>query len=288
LKPEADKTIEPRADHPTDPARYADGTFKPKAGEPEKGDTLSPKTAEKVDAGVSPPSQVPVPQAIQGVTPPGGWSPKSKSEWDKLPEHIRADIAKREKEVADGFAQYEGMRELRPYVEMARSQGQTLKQALDRYVGIENALRTPQALQAILHIAGNAGYSPQRLVQELAPQLGLSPGQQQGNQDQGAQLPFDPSMLQQHLNPLMQEVSQLKSRRLRGGFENRLRHGVPARPGNQRTAPQRAHREDRGRTRSKTEKETAEKARLASRSITGSPSSGPVSRRRRRRRFNRG
>jgi hypothetical protein len=206
----ADKTIEPRADHPTDPARYADGTFKPKAGEPEKGDTLSPKTAEKADAGVSPPSQVPVPQAIQGVTPPGGWSPKSKSEWDKLPEHIRADIAKREKEVADGFAQYEGMRELRPYVEMARGQGQTLKQALDRYVGIENALRTPQALQAILHIAGNAGYSPQRLVQELAPQLGLN--QQQGNhQDQGAQPPFDPNMLQQHLNPLMQEVSQLKS-----------------------------------------------------------------------------
>jgi hypothetical protein len=107
--------------------------------------------------------------------PPGGWSPKSKSEWDKLPEHIRADIAKREKEVADGFAQYEGMRELRPYVEMARGQGQTLKQALDRYVGIENALRTPQALQAILHIAGNAGYSPQRLVQELAPQLGPHP-----------------------------------------------------------------------------------------------------------------
>jgi hypothetical protein len=176
----ADKPIEPRADHPTDPARYADGTFKPKAGEPEavaapKAETVTQPVVQTQPAAATAPT----------VQPPGGWSPKSKSEWDKLPEHIRADIAKREKEVADGFAQYEGMRELRPYVEMARGQGQTLKQALDRYVGIENALRTPQALQAILHIAGNAGYSPQRLVQELAPQLGLN--QQQGNhQDQSA------------------------------------------------------------------------------------------------------
>jgi hypothetical protein len=276
---------------------------------------------------LNPPRKCLCRKPIQGVTPPGGWSPKSKSEWDKLPEHIRADIAKREKEVADGFAQYEGMRELRPYVEMARGQGQTLKQALDRYVGIENALRTPQALQAILHIAGNAGYSPQRLVQELAPQLGLSPGQQQGNyQDQGAQPPFDPSMLQQHLNPLMQEVSQLKSLYQQQSEAQRAREmstigtvlerfkSDPAHRYYENVEPQMTQLFERGvvtRTgdyaadlktaydmacrldpeiselllneriakteaaRIQTEKETAEKARLASRSITGSPSSAP-------------
>jgi len=35
---------------------------------------------------------------------PVGWTKEAKAEWAKLPEHVRASIAKREKEVSDGFA----------------------------------------------------------------------------------------------------------------------------------------------------------------------------------------
>jgi hypothetical protein len=102
------------------------------------------------------------------------------------------------------------MRELRPYVEMARSRGQSLKQALDNYTGIEAALRDPrQALNAVLHLAGNAGYPPQRLAMELAPYLGSQPAQNGAN-GQGAQ-PLDPSMFQQWLNPLEQKIQSIES-----------------------------------------------------------------------------
>ena len=211
----AEKVVaEPKADHPTDEKRYADGTFKPTKEETEAAKAAPVKTEQPVKV-----EGQPVPAAQQqpttAINPPGGFSPKTKAEWEKITAqypHLAADIAKREKEIADGFAQYEGMRELRPYVEMARSQGQSLKQALDNYTGIEAALRNPQqALNAILHLANGAGYSPQRLVAELAPRVGHSTGQQNGAQQDGSQLPFDPTVFQQWLNPLAQEVNSLKS-----------------------------------------------------------------------------
>lgn len=209
---------EPKADHPTDEKRYADGTFKPTKAEAEEKPAVkttepAPKPAEAPVEAAQPISEVQAVATIQGAPPPG-WSIKSKAEWDKLPEHIRADIIKREKEVNDGFSQYEGMRELRPYVERARSQGQTLKQVLDSFIGYEDFIRS-NPLQGILHIANGVGMTPQKLAMELAPYLGQSNGQQyaQPMQDQyGTQPPaFDPAMFQQWLNPLSQEVNSLKS-----------------------------------------------------------------------------
>lgn len=146
------------------------------------------------------------PAAIKPASsPPPGWSVKSKSEWDKLPEHIRADIAKREEEVAKGFAEYSGMKELRPYVEMAQSQGITLKGALDRYLGIEDLLRK-DVFKGLEHIASNYGLNRQQLAMYFAPEaMGIQTpdGQKPGQ--------FDPSLLQQHLNPLAQELQGLKT-----------------------------------------------------------------------------
>lgn len=320
---------EPKADHPTDEKRYADGTFKPTKEETEAAAKVAPtKTEQPVKVEGQQPAQQ---QPTTAINPPGGFSPKTKAEWEKITAaypHLAADIAKREKEIADGFAQYEGMRELRPYMDMARSQGQSLKQALDNYTGIEAALRNPQqALGVLLHLAGNAGYPPQRLAMELAPYLGSPTGQQGAPQGQGAQPPIDPSMFQQWLNPLAQEVNSLKSlfqqqseaakareftaigtvlERFKSDTSHRyyenvepqmtqlLERGIVPRTGdyatdlqaaydmacrlnpeiselllNERTAKSEA-------AKAAAEKETAEKARQASRSITGSPSSGAV------------
>lgn len=212
-KPAEKVVTEPKADHPTDEKRYADGTFKPTKEEVAAAAAKAPEPVKTEKSDAKPPEAAAAPTTA--INPPGGFSPKTKAEWEKITAqypHLAADIAKREKEIADGFAQYEGMRELRPYMEMARSQGQSLKQALDNYTGIEAALRNPQqALGVLLHLAGNAGYPPQRLAMELAPYLGSPTGQQQGAPQDGSQPPFDPSMFQQWLNPLAQEVNSLKS-----------------------------------------------------------------------------
>ncbi len=213
-EPVKEAPVEPRADHPTDSARYADGTYKPTKTATEKPvEARAPelgKPAPEVKPAEAP--KVEQQQAAPSGNPPPGWSVKSKATWDALPEHIRADIIKREQEVSSGFAQYSGMKELLPYVERARSRGQTLKQALDRYTEIEGVLER-QPLAGLLNIASNIGFTPQRLAMELAPYLGQSNGQGAYVQDQQSyqQPAFDPALLQQYVNPLSQEVNQLKS-----------------------------------------------------------------------------
>jgi hypothetical protein len=213
----AEAPAETRSDHPTDPKRYADGTFKPVKGE-EKPAGAAAKPAEltpaaEINADVKLAETDHATQKFEG-NPPPGWSVASKAAWDKLPEHIRADIIKRETEVNTGFAQYAGMKELLPYQQRAQSQGGSLKQMLDGFIGLEEQLRqNPE--HGFLTIANRLGISPQRLAQSFA-QYAPSTGQyeQQGYQqpaDGGYTPQIDPSLLQQHLNPLSQEVSQLRS-----------------------------------------------------------------------------
>jgi|SRR5882672_4682137 len=202
------ESVEPKTPHPADERRNADGTFKAtKTDDEPPKQPVAPREPVKAADDVPKADVVPQPPAVQG-NPPPGWSVKSKTEWDKLPDHIRADIIKREKEVSDGFAQYAGMKELQPYVEMARSRGQTLKSALDHYTGIEAQL-AQDPLRGLLQIAQNIGYAPQRLAMELSPLLGQSNGQ--GGQQQGHQqpAPTDQSFLQ-YLNPLQQKLATLE------------------------------------------------------------------------------
>lgn len=318
--------VEPKADHPTDEKRYADGTFKPIKGEEkpaEKSTEPAPKP-EEAPAAAQPTSEVQAVATTQG-NPPPGWSVKSKAEWDRLPEHIRADIIKRETEVNTGFAQYSGMKELLPYAQRAQSQGQSLKQVLDSFLGMEDLLRqSPE--QGFMTIANRLGIPMQRLAQAFA-QYAPSTGQyaQPGYQQPTDYLPIDHSLLQQHINPLSQEVNQLKSfvqqiqqaettryttafnaaqTRFMSEPESRyyenvkplmvqlFQSGIVPETGDHYADLKAAYEKACNLTpeihdlrineriakaeeqRRKTEQEAAEKARLASRSITGSPAAG--------------
>lgn len=209
-----DTPVEPRADHPTDPKRYADGTFKPVKGEEKPADKISEPAAKPIEAPAEQPTSDVQAVATPQGNPPPGWSVASKAAWDKLPEHIRADIIKRETEVNTGFAQYAGMKELLPYQQRAQQQGGSLKQMLDGFIGLEDQMRqNPE--QGFITIANRLGIPMQRLASAFA-QYAPSTGQygQQGYQQpaDGGYVPqIDPSLLQQHLNPLSQEVNQLKS-----------------------------------------------------------------------------
>ena len=145
---EAVETLLDRAEpSAVDRARDALGRF---AREPQRSDIAQEATRAAADAarGLPPQSQQQRPQEQGQPTlalragPPPGWSVQSKALYDKLPDAIKQDIAKRETEVSAGFAKLAEYKGLDPYVEMARNANTTLPQALQRYVNAENALET--------------------------------------------------------------------------------------------------------------------------------------------------
>lgn len=148
--------------------------------------------------------------------PPPGWSPQSKADWAKIPDHVRADIAKREQEISAGFARYQ---HLKPFDEMARQSGTTLHDALSRYTNLEGILRqNPDA--GMMQVAQNLGWTQAEAAQHfarLAQRLGFQfagpaqPGQ--GNPPANQNGEDDPlqAIIAPFMAPVMQELNQLKS-----------------------------------------------------------------------------
>ncbi len=150
----------------------------------------------------------PAPQSIEGKPPPG-WSVASKAAWDRLPPEVRADIAKREQEVDNGFAQLRDFKGLKPYADMARNSGTTLDAALQNYVGMEQLLRR-DFKQGVMAIAQNMGVSPQQFKQ----MFGASQPHQNGQAAPSQGVDDDP-YIREAVNPLiaplMEKVSSLES-----------------------------------------------------------------------------
>ena len=84
------------------PARGPDGKFAPK--EAKEGDDKPVEAKAPVEPTDAPQEPVePKQEGDKPLTPPIGWSPASKAEFAKLPEHLKADIVKREKDIAKGL-----------------------------------------------------------------------------------------------------------------------------------------------------------------------------------------
>jgi len=213
---DVEETVEAATDEPVETAqetaervRDERGRFAPKEAKADEPAKVEAKAEpEAIERPADPKLEAPVQQTAQVSAPPPGFSVKTKAEWDKLPEYVRADIVKREQEVSDGFKQYSGMKEIMPYVEMAQRGGTTLKAALDNYTGLENLLRQ-DVVKGVSQIAANMGTHPVELAQRIFQAYGQQPFQQVQADPSNPQ-PFDPSVLQQHLNPLLQKVSTLE------------------------------------------------------------------------------
>jgi len=132
--------------------------------------------------------------------PPPGWSVASKSAWNDLPEAVRADIAKRETEVSNGFAQYKGLGELKPYAEAFERSGMSIKQQFDGYLQMDRALQTNFA-DGIKAICQHYRVDPTELARVIAPQ-GAPQGQQQPDDS-----------IRAALSPLQREIEVLKQER---------------------------------------------------------------------------
>lgn len=159
-------------------ARRADGKFAPKVKtEPTARETASVDKADPADAGKpddksaaddkavakadAKPDDAAAAAATPVAGPPPSWTVKAKAAWDALPEAVRADIQKREGEVANGLAALRDYKDLKPYAEMAQKHGTTIAKSLDRYIGFENVLKQNLG-QGLAIIAQNYGYDEEK------------------------------------------------------------------------------------------------------------------------------
>lgn len=176
------------------------GRFKPKAeAKTETPPVAAPQAEQKAAAGSQPvPPQSPA-EATPLAGPPPSWSVAAKTKWEAIPQEVRAEIAKREGEVAEGMAALRDYKDLRQFNDMARSSGTTLAAAMQHYVNMENVIRRDPAAGLAL-IAQNAGMTQQQAAQMFA---GLA--QKFGGGAPGAQMDAD-DPLAELVNPMLQPL----------------------------------------------------------------------------------
>lgn len=152
------------ADAPKDSVRSEGEGKKPDEG---NGEPLPPSEAD----GSTP------------VSPPPGWSIASKAAWDELPAAVRADIAKREAEVSDGFKQYQGLKEVIPYQQHYASQGASVKQALDAYTEVDRLL-AKDFTTGMIFIAQQKQINPVHMAMAILQKHGVQLPENAGQQPQ--------------------------------------------------------------------------------------------------------
>jgi hypothetical protein len=131
------------------------------------------------------------PGATKYVGPPPGWSVSSKAAFDELPDAVKADIAKREREIDQGFAKLKEYKGLEPYADAARQHNITLPELMGRYQKAEQFLQRDPA-NAILWMCQNYGVDPRKLA------------------GQPAQAQEQPKNVNPEIAPLLQEINTLK------------------------------------------------------------------------------
>ncbi len=165
-----------KPDHPTDPNRYLDGTFKAKVAAPADA---APAKAAAPDPTKSPPPEDPTKASAApstAVAPPVSWAADAKAGWASLPPAIQNAVLKREREASDGFRQYSEQtkayeRALAPVAKEAQRFGLSIDDATKRLVDGHVFLET-QPAQAILWLAQKHGLNLAELAANPpAPQM---------------------------------------------------------------------------------------------------------------------
>ena len=183
-----------KPDHPTDPKRYADGSFKP---------TKAAATGAATETPPSKDTQTQASTAAQtAVAPPAGWTAAEKAEWSKLPPAVQAAVSRRETEMTNGGKQwseekrrYEAM--IAPVAETARARGMTAEQGLQTLLAAQRALDT-NPVDAIKHIARSYGV-------DLATLAGT---QAANGSPEAIQQPDIAALVRQAVQPMLAPIQQ--------------------------------------------------------------------------------
>lgn len=128
-----------------------------------------------------------------GVRPPPGFSVATKQAWEALPEHVKADIAKREGEIEVGLQRYGG---LKNFAEEAERNGTNIQNAIKDYSEVENELRK-DPVNGVEYLFKRMGLNPLGVLKawlsRYVPQQGGQAPQQQRPQPQ-----IDPNAIANH------------------------------------------------------------------------------------------
>lgn len=135
--------------------------------------------------------------------PPPGWTATAKAEFGKLPPVVQEAVAKREEEINNGFKKLQTYKGLDEYIDTATRAGTTVPEALDRYMESE-ALLERDPVRGLLWLCQTYNVDPRQLIQ------GGQPQQQQPNNQQNPYLPQQPYEMQRYIQPVANEVNQLK------------------------------------------------------------------------------
>ena len=222
-KAEAEKPAE-RDDNRDERGRFKARDEKPAekpADAPDKADQATPaeKAPDAQPQGDKPPT------APVASGPPSSWGIPAKAAWDSLPAHVRAEIDKREKEIAQGFGALRETKELKQYADMAAQQGATLPQMLQHYTKtvapLERMLRQDLG-SGLAVIAQNAGLNQQQAAQLFAQLAAKYGGGQPVPSSNGAAAPAAngaardaqgnelASVFQPFLSPLEQRLQNIE------------------------------------------------------------------------------
>lgn len=161
---------------------------------------------------------------------PESWMPAARAKWQNVPNDIKAEIHRRESEIAA----YGDPRQLRPMAELAASRGTTVADALDYYASIDR-LMSKDLGGGLALCCERYGYNREQIGQlfaDMARRYGVNvgpsqqqPGQYQpnghqapGGQHQNGQQPNGQSavdnvlmeILAPVINPLMSELNAIK------------------------------------------------------------------------------
>lgn len=159
-----------------------------------------PATGQKP---ASPPTKTDQPlTGLAGVNPPAGWSAAAKAAFSTLPPAVQAAVSRRETEVTQGFAAYEGIgKALAPVQQALQMRGVPPAQYIAQMVQIDQALSNPATrAQTFDYLARTYGYQPAQ----------TQAGQQQGASNPATQVSADPTIaaLQQQLSLVTNHLTQ--------------------------------------------------------------------------------
>jgi hypothetical protein len=136
-------------------------------------------------------AEAPKPGSAPGYAPPPGFSVATKQAWDTLPDHVKADIARRESEITSGMQRYGG---LRNFAEEAERNGTTLQNAVSDYVAVETELKK-DPVRGVEFLFQRMGVNPLAVLNQWVKRyMGTQGG---GGQAQPApqQLRIDPNAI---------------------------------------------------------------------------------------------
>lgn len=173
-EPSKDAAKEPAKDE--GPARDETGKFASKDGKEPAEKPVQADTAPR------PPEPAPKP-VVPASDAPARLSSAAKAEWEKVPDTVKFEVARLDREAAAGVEKYrashEAFEQVREFHEMAQKGGTDLKTALTKYVGMENMLRT-DPIRGLEEICSNIGVSLKDVAAHI---MGQKPEESQSRSD---------------------------------------------------------------------------------------------------------